>query len=62
MAHLNPFMSLLVSFLMGALLAGGEALQISMRLPLASAMVLQGLILFFVLGGEFFRNYKVKIG
>ncbi|GHV44556.1 ABC transporter permease [Synergistales bacterium] len=62
MSHLNPFMSLLVSFLMGALLAGGDALQISMRLPVASAMVLQGLILFFVLGGEFFRSYRVKIG
>jgi len=31
-----------------------------MRLPLSSIMVLQGLILFFVLGGEFFRKYKIR--
>ena len=61
LSHLNPLLSLLVSFLMGALLVGGEALQIGMRLPLASAMILQGLILFFVLGGEFFHNYRVRL-
>lgn len=61
LSHLNPLFSLIVAFLMGALLVGGEALQISMGLPLASAMVLQGLILFFVLGGEFFRNYRIRV-
>ena len=30
-------------------------------LPLASAMILQGLILFFVLGGEFFHNYRIRL-
>lgn len=60
LSHLNPLFSLLVAFLMGALLVGGEALQITMGLPLASAMILQGLILFFVLGGEFFRNYRIR--
>ena len=45
---------------MGILLVGGETLQIVMRLPLSSIMVLQGMILFFVLGGEFFRKYRIR--
>jgi len=32
-----------------------------MRLPLSSMLVLQGLILFFVLGGEFFRKFRIRI-
>ncbi|MDR3231650.1 MAG: ABC transporter permease [Synergistaceae bacterium] len=61
LSHLNPPLSLLVAFLIGALLVGGEALQIGMGLPLASVQILQGLILFFVLGGEFFYNYRVRL-
>jgi simple sugar transport system permease protein len=61
LSHLNPTLSLFVAFLMGVLLVAGEALQIGMGLPLSSAMILQGLILFFVLGGEFFQNYRVRL-
>jgi simple sugar transport system permease protein len=61
LSRLHPLLSLPVAFLMGALLVGGEALQIGMGLPLASALILQGLILFFVLGGEFFHNYRVRL-
>ncbi|NLF44137.1 MAG: ABC transporter permease, partial [Bacteroidales bacterium] len=60
LARLNPISVMLVSFLIGALQVGGESLQIVMRLPIASTLVLQGLILFFVLGGEFFRNYRIR--
>jgi len=59
LARLNPLGTILVSFLLGALLVGGDTLQVVMRLPLASVQVLQGLILFCVLGGEFFRNYRI---
>lgn len=58
LAHLNPFVSLLVSVLFGALVVGGEALQVEMNLPIASTEILQGLVLFFVLGGDFFRTYR----
>lgn len=61
LARLNPISVMLVSFLIGALQVGGESLQIVMRLPIASTMVLQGLILFFVLGGEYFRNYRIQL-
>jgi len=61
LSRLNPLAVLLVSFLIGAMLVGGETLQIVMRLPLSSILVLQGLLLFFVLGGEFFRKYRVRL-
>lgn len=61
LSRLNPLISLFVAFLMGALLAGGDALQIMMGLPVATATILQGLILFFVLGGQFFYNYRISL-
>lgn len=60
LARLHPLTVLLVAFLVGALHVGGEVLQIVMRLPLASTLMLQGLILFFILGGEFFRRYRIR--
>ena len=60
LSHLQPFVILLASVLFGALLVGGEALQIELGLTLSTVEILQGLVLFFVLGGDFFRNYRLK--
>lgn len=60
LARLNPFGVLLVSLLMAALFVGGDQLQITMGLPAAVALVLQGAILFFVLGGGFFAQYRLR--
>jgi simple sugar transport system permease protein len=60
LSQLHPIAILFVSFLIGALLVGGETLQIVMRLPLSSTLILQGLILFFVLGGEIFKTYRIR--
>ena len=46
--------------LMAGLFVGGDQLQITMGLPAAVALVLQGAILFFVLGGNFFTQYRVR--
>lgn len=59
LARLNPLGIIVVAFMLGVLLVGGDTLQIVMHLPLSSVQVLQGLILFFVLGGEFFLRYRV---
>jgi simple sugar transport system permease protein len=40
---------------------GGDALQISLGLPIAVVYMLQGLIFFFVLGGEVIVAYRVVI-
>ncbi|MEG0830602.1 MAG: ABC transporter permease [Anaerovoracaceae bacterium] len=42
------------------LLQGGSYIQISMSVPAAVADMIQGVILFFVLGSEFFLQYKVS--
>jgi simple sugar transport system permease protein len=61
LANLNPWGVLLVAFLMAALLVGGDQIQIALGLPAAVAGVLQGAILFFVLGGSIFVSYRVRI-
>jgi len=52
---------LLVALLLAALLVGGDQIQISMGLPASMALVLQGAILFFVLGGDIFTQYRIRI-
>ncbi len=61
LANLNPWGVLLVAFLMGALLVGGDQLQVALQLPAAVALVLQGAILFFMLGGSIFVNYRIRV-
>jgi simple sugar transport system permease protein len=61
LAKLNPWAMLLVAVLLAALLVGGEQIQISMGLPAAVALVLQGAILFFVLGGDIFTRYRLRV-
>jgi len=48
-------------FPMGALLIGGDQLQVAMQTPAAVAEILQGAILFFMLGGSIFNRYKLMI-
>lgn len=61
MAHLNPLAVLLVAFLMGALLVGGDQVQIMMHLPAATALVLQGMMLFPLLAGALFGEYRLRL-
>jgi len=51
----------LVAFLLGGLYLGGDALQISFGLPLAVVNMLQGLIFFFVLGGDVLNGYQLVV-
>jgi simple sugar transport system permease protein len=58
--RLNPFAIVLVSFLLAALLVGGDQLQTSAGLPAAVAPMLQGIILFFLLGGDVLTRYRLR--
>ncbi|MGI6679583.1 MAG: ABC transporter permease [Dehalobacterium sp.] len=60
LARLHPASLALVSFLFGGLLVGGYAIQL-IGLPSATVNMLQGLILFFVLGGQLLTNYNIKL-
>ncbi|MGH2561872.1 MAG: ABC transporter permease [Thermomicrobiales bacterium] len=59
LGRLNPFGIALVAFLLAALLVGGDQLQTSLGLPAAIAPMLQGTILFFLLGGEILTRYRL---
>jgi len=60
-AKLRPGWIVVVSFLLSALFVGGDQLQISMGLPAAVGAFFQGMILLFVLGGDVFSRYRVRI-
>ncbi|PNU21483.1 ABC transporter permease [Geothermobacter hydrogeniphilus] len=49
-----------VSFLMGILLVGGDSLQLTWQLPIAFIYAFQGLILFFLLAADFFLQYRIR--
>ena len=51
----------IVAFLMGILLVGGDSLQLLWQLPVAFVYAFQGLILFFLLASDFFVQYRVKL-
>lgn len=59
LAALRPPMILLASILFAALIQGGSYIQTAFGIPSAAALILQGLVLFFVLGSEFFIRYKI---
>lgn len=59
LGRLNPIGIVLVAFLLAALLVGGDQLQMSLGLPAAIAPMLQGTILFFLLGGEILTRYRI---
>lgn len=58
LAQLNAFGILIVSFLFSILEKGSSVMQSTYGISTYSADVLQGVILFFVLGCEFFVRYK----
>jgi simple sugar transport system permease protein len=61
LSKLNPFAILLVSVLFGGLQVGGYLVQTS-GVPATVATMLQGAILFFVLGGDIFTRYRIRPG
>jgi simple sugar transport system permease protein len=61
LARLHPLAVLVVGVLFGALVNGGYAVS-QEGIPQALGAVLQGMILFFVLGiGDFFTRYRLRI-
>ena len=61
LAQLNPAGILVVSFLFGVLEKGSSVMQSTFGLSTYASDVLQGVILFFVLGCEFFVRYKFVV-
>lgn len=60
LGQLNAVAILLASFLFAVLVEGGSFIQTVYHIPQAAASLLQGIVLFFVLGSEFFIKYKIS--
>jgi ABC-type uncharacterized transport system permease subunit len=60
LSRLNPLAIIMVAFLFGALLVGGFAVQL-VGVSFSITQVLQGTVLFFLLAGEIFINYKIVL-
>jgi len=60
LARLNAITTLFVCFAFAILMQGASYIQLSMNVPSSVADVVQGTILFFVLGSDFFMRYRVK--
>ncbi|MDR2909667.1 MAG: ABC transporter permease [Oscillospiraceae bacterium] len=59
LSRLNPLVMILVSVFIAMLQRGANAVQTAFKIPSAAADILTGLILFFMLGCEFFLNYRL---
>ncbi len=59
LARLSPFGSLAVAFLFSVMQKGCSMMQTEYRIPASMSDILQGIILFCVLGAEFFLQYRV---
>jgi simple sugar transport system permease protein len=61
LAQLNALTILIASFFFAVMVEGGSYIQTIYHIPQAAAELLQGLILFSVLGSEFFIRYRINI-
>jgi simple sugar transport system permease protein len=59
LGSLSAPLILIVSILFAALVNGGAYIQTALGTPESTAQILQAMILFFVLGSEFFTKYKI---
>ncbi|MFR6257273.1 MAG: ABC transporter permease [Anaerovoracaceae bacterium] len=62
LSKLNAGYALIICTVFAMLVQGGDYIQIALGVSSAVADIVQGLILFFVLGSEFFMRYKVHFG
>lgn len=61
LAKFNPIYMVLTSFLIVFLEKGASQISTDYRLPLAISDIVTGIILFFIIGCEFFLNYKILV-
>ncbi|MCL2078891.1 MAG: ABC transporter permease [Oscillospiraceae bacterium] len=59
LAKLNPIVMIFIALFIAVLSKGSNTIQTNFKIPASAADVLTGIILFFMLGCEFFINYKL---
>ncbi|MBB6479547.1 ABC transporter permease [Spirochaeta isovalerica] len=60
LGRLNPGFSILSGLFFAGIIVGGDAIQMSMGLPATTVNVFNGLILIFLIAGDFLLNHKVR--
>lgn len=61
LAKLNPYYVVLSSLFFAGIMVGGDAIQISLRLPAATVEVFNGTLLIFLVMGDYFLKNKVRL-
>ncbi len=59
LAKLNPFAMIIITIFLAILKKGSNTIQTNFKIPASASEVLTGMILFFMLGCEFFINYRL---
>jgi general nucleoside transport system permease protein len=59
LGRLNPLLVILSSLFFAGIVVGGDAIQISLGLPAATINVFDGVILFFLIAGDWFLNNRI---
>ncbi len=62
LAKFNPFMMILISFFLVFMGNGATQVASEFQLSESASEVIEGIILFFILGSEFFCNYRLVFG
>ena len=61
LARLNPAYTIVSGIFFAGIIVGGDAIQISMGMPAATVDVFNGMILVFLIMGDFFISHRVRI-
>ncbi len=61
LGRLNPAFSIFSGLFFAGIIVGGDAIQMSMGLPQTTVNVFNGLILVFLIMGDFFLSHRIKV-
>lgn len=61
LANSNPLWVIVASLFMGVIISGGESLKLTMGLSFGMIMTFEGVVLLFLLVGDFLKKYRVEI-
>ncbi len=61
LARLNPAFTIVSGLFFAGIIVGGDAIQITMGMPAATVDVFNGMILVFLIAGDFFISHQVRI-
>jgi simple sugar transport system permease protein len=61
LAKLNPLAAIASGLFYAGILVGGDAIQVSLGLPAATVQVFNGMLLVFLIGGDFFLHNRLEV-